>query len=67
MSRQLCKTHPNVDYRKAWGCPDCLAELRYENKKMKEILDRIYRSALVSNHENPVNRQWLIDNAKRML
>lgn len=67
MSRQLCKTHPDVDYKTAWGCPDCVRELRYENKKMKEILDRIYRAALISNEANPINRQWLVDNAKRML
>jgi hypothetical protein len=26
--RQLCPHHPNVDYRAAWGCPDCVEELR---------------------------------------
>lgn len=26
--RQLCPSHPNVDYRTAWGCPDCVRELR---------------------------------------
>lgn len=67
MSRQLCKLHPGVDYKKAWGCPDCLAELRFQNKKMNETLDKIYRAALISNQDNPVNRQWLIDNAKKFL
>lgn len=28
MSRQLCPHHPDVDYRHAWGCPDCVRELR---------------------------------------
>lgn len=59
---RLCKTH-----KKARECPDCLAELRYENKKLKERLDRIYRAALISNQDNPVNRQWLIDNASKLL
>jgi hypothetical protein len=26
--RQLCQSHPGVDYRTAWGCPECVAELR---------------------------------------
>lgn len=28
MSRQLCKSHPDVDYKTAWGCPECVRELR---------------------------------------
>lgn len=67
MSRQLCKSHPDVDYKTAWGCPDCLAELRCQNKKMREMLDRIYRVALISDTANPMNRQWLIDNARKYL
>lgn len=26
--RQLCPTHPEVNYKTAWGCPDCVKELR---------------------------------------
>lgn len=28
MSRQLCPHHPDVDYQHAWGCPDCVRDLR---------------------------------------
>lgn len=28
MSRQLCRSHPNVDYKTAWGCPECVSESR---------------------------------------
>ena len=31
VSRPLCIHHPHVDYRKAWGCPVCVAELRAES------------------------------------
>lgn len=27
-ARQLCSHHPNVNYKTAWGCPDCVMELR---------------------------------------
>ena len=37
--RRLCKHHPGVDYRHAWGCPDCLKELRAENAKLADALD----------------------------
>ena len=26
--RVLCSDHPNVNYKTAWGCPDCIMELR---------------------------------------
>jgi hypothetical protein len=34
MSRQLCKHHPDVDYKIAWGCPDCIVELRKQSNKL---------------------------------
>lgn len=34
-SRKLCATHPDVDYRLAWGCPECL-------RKMRELLRFIH-------------------------
>lgn len=27
-SSTLCQSHPNVDYKTAWGCPECVAEMR---------------------------------------
>ncbi len=27
-ARQLCSDHPNVNYKTAWGCPECVRELR---------------------------------------
>lgn len=27
-SRQLCMLHPHVDYKTAWGCPECVAAAR---------------------------------------
>lgn len=38
MSRQLCPHHPDVDYKLNWACPDCLVELRDENKQLREQL-----------------------------
>lgn len=34
----VCKTHPDVNANLMWGCPDCLAELRRENEKLREAL-----------------------------
>lgn len=31
-ARHLCQHHPDVDYRHAWGCPDCLRELRHQKQ-----------------------------------
>lgn len=28
--RRLCPTHPDIDYRHEWGCPQCVTELRDE-------------------------------------
>ena len=38
MSRSLCKLHPDVDYKTAWGCPDCLAELRNDVRKLGKLI-----------------------------
>lgn len=26
--RQLCPNHPDVNYKTAWGCPECVREMR---------------------------------------
>lgn len=44
-SRHLCGTHPNVDYKTAWGCPDCVRELRQENAKLKREVERLQKLA----------------------
>lgn len=31
---RYCKTHPDVDGTRMWGCPDCLAELRRERNAL---------------------------------
>ncbi len=36
-ARQLCPHHPNVNYKIAWGCPDCLAQLRDQSLTRDEI------------------------------
>ena len=36
--RRLCQTHRDVDYRHAWGCPDCLVDLRERNRALVEAL-----------------------------
>ena len=38
MSRQLCKLHPQWDYQREHGCPDCLRELRTANADLTERL-----------------------------
>lgn len=46
-SRVLCATHPDVDYRHAWGCPDCVRELRERNAKLTAACELVllYHSA----------------------
>ena len=39
--RRLCQTHTTVDYRHAWGCPDCLVNLRARNAALVKALERI--------------------------
>lgn len=36
-ARQLCSVHPKVDYRTAWGCPDCIVELRAHKDALVEV------------------------------
>ena len=38
ISRTLCQSHPAVDYKTAWGCPECVRELRVENTLLREAL-----------------------------
>jgi len=45
MSRQLCPHHPTVDYKTAWGCPECLTELR-EKYRCKCAADEQFAMAL---------------------
>ena len=37
-ARQLCKTHPGVDYKVAWGCPLCVRDLRADNARLRAAL-----------------------------
>ncbi len=41
MTRRLCKTHPDVDYKHEWGCPECVSELRKENAELQEKFGKI--------------------------
>jgi hypothetical protein len=36
-----CKTHGDAATRNAWGCPDCVRELREENARLRIALDAI--------------------------
>jgi hypothetical protein len=42
---QHCDKHGEIDGNRAWGCPDCIDELRNSNKKIRdallELIDRI--------------------------
>ncbi len=42
--RRQCKHHPEVDYLRAWGCPDCLAELRTELRELKRKIRAFVRA-----------------------
>ena len=33
--RILCSIHPAVDYKHAWGCPDCIVEMRAQIDPVK--------------------------------
>jgi hypothetical protein len=45
MVRPLCQTHPDVNYKTAWGCPECVRELRAENANLRDALERIVKLA----------------------
>jgi hypothetical protein len=34
-----CKTHPDVDPNRMWGCPDCVAELRARNLELNRTVE----------------------------
>ena len=38
--KRLCKHHPEIDYKHHWGCPDCLAELRAKNERLKNEIHK---------------------------
>jgi hypothetical protein len=46
MVRPLCQTHPDLNYKTAWGCPECVRELRAENANLRDALGRIIRREL---------------------
>jgi len=48
-AHQLCKTHPGVDYKTAWGCPECVRDLRADNARLRGHCERLL---------------WLLDNAR---
>lgn len=50
-SRVLCQLHPNVDYKHAWGCPECVAELRKQATQLRETLGRADEWRKASEHE----------------
>lgn len=38
MTTHLCAIHPDVDSVHAWGCPDCVAELRRERNRLRDVI-----------------------------
>ena len=43
--RQLCATHPDVDYQHEWGCPRCLSELRAEHADLVLVVEKLLAGA----------------------
>lgn len=39
--RSLCELHPDVDYRVAWGCPECVMELLEERDALTQENQRL--------------------------
>lgn len=39
--RRLCQTHPQVNYKKEWGCPECVRVLRKQKLIREEALREI--------------------------
>lgn len=51
-ARQLCATHPEVNYKTAWGCPDCVKELREDVRRLRDAGEEALRQCDES-HADP--------------
>ena len=52
--RRLCKTHRDVNYQTAWGCPDCLKELRTALAAIHTLAVDAYDDAEDARHIEPM-------------
>ena len=56
-AHQLCKTHPGVDYKTSWGCPECVRDLRADNARLRAAclaaLPFVLDGQLVSHQNSP--------------
>lgn len=57
MSRQLCPYHPDVDYQHAWGCPDCVRELRAKLARAEMGCALVRSLAVVLRANHPPDHQ----------
>ena len=51
--RRLCQTHPDVDYRTQWGCPECVAELREALQRLRIDLRSAAHACGVNAYADP--------------
>lgn len=68
--RPLCATHPLVNYKTAWGCPECVAELRKEKQKLTLEVEKAFNEGWQLATTRPfVDRDpcWLNSNARRVV
>ncbi len=65
MNRQLCLSHPAVDYTKEWGCPECVKELCDEcaalRAQMETVAKGSFDATAVMAEENRLLREELVD------
>jgi len=52
VNRILCQSHPNIDYKTAWGCPDCVKDLRGQVNMLREALVRAHCCATIRKDGN---------------
>ncbi len=62
MNKQLCPHHPNVDYKTAWGCPECVIELRAALAASRAECAKLIEEYLSTPSAGPVvplNENWI--------
>lgn len=70
--RSLCQTHPEVNYKTAWGCPECVRELRQQRaalvaalKDACEVLECLRRAENEDHEQAGKNIPWPVLLPKR--
>ena len=62
LRRTLCQTHPDVDYTTAWGCPECVREMRAEIARLRTVFDRLRRALFACEH---LTKRKMMDRMKQ--